>query len=163
MSFLYEDGGMYIILATIDAAAHRYHWGLFICVSDGFGMVYHVTNSTGGWSLEEHMIEHAVFSRDIVAALLIGTGLQDDAADAAHRIVTSAPVIADGSHDSKWGENFTCRIWILEAVDRLRGNGLIPDEEAREVQDDAFRLAMSATSTGTRKMGRSTVIENQGY
>ncbi|TVY85913.1 hypothetical protein LAWI1_G008756 [Lachnellula willkommii] len=161
----YEDGGIYIILTTIDAATHRYHWGIFICVSDGFGMVYHVTNTntpTREWKYEDHMTENVVSSRNIIAALLIGRGLQNDTADAAHRIMASVPVIADGSYDSRWGENFTCRVWVLEAVDRLRQNRLIPNEEARELQDDAFRLARSATSNGTRQMGRSSAVRNQG-
>ncbi|TVY17439.1 hypothetical protein LARI1_G005321 [Lachnellula arida] len=117
-------------------------------------MVYNVTNTntpTGEWIFEDNMNEDVVSSRNIIATLLIGRGLQDDAADAAHRVMTSVPVIADGSRDSRWGENFTCRVWVLEAVDQLRGNRLIPNEEAREVQDDAFRLARSATSIGRER------------
>jgi len=151
----YEDGGIYIILTPLDAATNRYHWGIYISVSDTYGILYHVTNSTGQWIFEEHMTENVVSSRNIVAALQIGTGLANDAADAAHNILSRLPVIIDGSYDSKWGENFTCRVWVLEAVDRLCQHRLIANEEAREVQDDAFRLARAATSTGERKMGIS--------
>lgn len=157
----YEEGGMYIILTTIDAATDRYHWGIYVCVSDAFGMVYHVTNAHGRWAFEELMTEDIHSSRSIVAALQIGRGVTNDAADAAHGVFCSLPVIADGSHDASCGENFTCRVWVLEAVHRLRQRGLVPDEEAREVEDEVFRLARSATSHGVRRLRRSRGLRDQ--
>ncbi|TVY84939.1 hypothetical protein LSUE1_G001440 [Lachnellula suecica] len=159
----YEDGCMYIILTPLDATRHRYHWGIYVSVSDTYGMLYHVTNSSGQWVFEEHMTENVISSRSIVAALQIGSGIQNDTADTAHRIMAAVPVISDGSHDSKWGEDFTCRVWVLEAVERLRQQRLVANEEAREVQDDAFRLARSATSTGQKKMGQSSGVRRQTH
>ena len=149
----YEDGGIYIILTTI--SANRWHWGLFICVSDTYGIVYHSTNTNGDWMFEDHMTENVVSSQNIVAALQIGSGIQEQWAQAAHDVLIAVPVIIDGGPDPRWGENFTCRIWVIEACDRLREAGLIPDEPARDVEDDAYRLARAASSTGTRRMGRS--------
>lgn len=96
-----------------------------------------------------------------LGALHIGTGIENDVADKVHNILTRVPVIADGAFDPKWRESFTCRVWVLEAVERLRQERLIPDEEARELESEAFRLVGVATSTGRQISRRSAGLMRQ--
>lgn len=158
MNRRYENGGLYIIMSPM-GGAHRYHWGIYMSVSDTYGMVYNATDGGNRWVMEEKMTESVVSSLNIKAALHFGAQPpppeHEGWADAVHDVLINVPVIPDGGHDPNWGENFTCRVWVLEAIDRLRRAGLISSSPAREVEDDAWALAHSAISTARRLMDDS--------
>lgn len=107
------------------------------------------------------MTENVVDSLNIIAALQIGGGIEEQWAEAVHNILIAVPVIVDGGLDPRWGQNFTCRVWVLEAVERLRLANLIPDEPALEVEEDAFNAARAASSSGTRRMVMSRGVKAQ--
>jgi hypothetical protein len=155
----YEDGGIYIILTTI--GIDRWHWGIYVSVSDTYGMFYHVTNRKGQWVFQDQMTENVVDHLNIIAALQIGGSIEEQWAEAVHNILIAVPVIAEGGLDPRWGQNFTCRVWVLEAVDRLRLANLVPDEPSLEVEEDAFNAARAASSSGTRRMVMSRGVKAQ--
>ena len=151
----YEDGGMYIILTPISAS--RWHCGIYIGMSETYGMLYHVTNKNdeNKWIFEERKTENVVAFRTIVAALHIATDIQEQRLNSVHSILVATPIIADGSTDPKWGLPFTCSVWMMEALDRLRAAGLIPNEPAKDVVEEAYRLAHLASLISTREMRKS--------
>lgn len=151
----YEDGGMYIILTPIRAG--RWHCGIYVGVSETYGMLYHVTNKNedNKWVFEERMTETVVAFRTIVAALHIATYIDDDRLNSVHSILIATPVIADGKMDPKWGLPFTSSVWMMEALDRLRDAGLVPNELAKDVVEEASRLAHMASLNSTREMRKS--------
>lgn len=152
----YEDGGLYIILTTI--ATSTWHWGIYLSVSGNYGMVYHATDTTNIWVKEDHMTENIAMSRSIICALHFGHDIQGDRSQAAHDIMAAVPVIVDGAVDPKWGRKFNCIVWILEALDRLRKAGLIPDQPPLEVEDEVRNLVTSCGSLGERRIQQTSAL-----
>jgi hypothetical protein len=151
----YEDGSMYIILAPL--SANRWYCGIYIVVSDTYGMLYHVSNKNDDskWIFQERMTENVVAFYTIVAALHIATDIQEQRLTSVHDILVATPVIADGGMDPKWGLHSESSVWVMEASDRLRAASLIPNEPAKNVVEGAYRLAHLASLISTREMRKS--------
>ncbi|KFZ07377.1 hypothetical protein V501_06514 [Pseudogymnoascus sp. VKM F-4519 (FW-2642)] len=151
----YEDGSMYITLAPV--SANHWHCGIYIVVSDTYGMLYHASNKNDDskWNFQERMTENIVAFHTIVAALHIATDIQEQRLASVHDILVATPVIADGGMDPKWGLHFESSVWVMEALDRLRAAGLIPNEPAKDVVEEAYRLAHLASLIGSKEMRKS--------
>lgn len=151
----YEDRGMYIVLAPV--SANLWHCGMYSFVSETYGMLYHVSNKNDDskWIFQKHMTENVVAPHTIVAALHIATDIQEQRLASVHNILVATPVIADGGMDTKWGLPFKCNVWMMEALDRLRAAGLIPDEPAKDVVGEVYRLAHLASLIASKEMRKS--------
>lgn len=122
-TLLYEDGSMYIILSDIRRNVQgEWHWGIFLALSHPWGQIYHATNDdpSNQWRFEEIMSDTIPSSQDIMTALEIGRGLTENQISEIHNILVGVPVVIDGGYVPRWGENFTCRVWIKEALEALR-------------------------------------------
>ncbi|TVY34618.1 hypothetical protein LOCC1_G008309 [Lachnellula occidentalis] len=144
----YEPGAMYILLSTL--ANGGMHWGIFLMVSPPFGMIYNATDGSGSWKLDAHMTENVASSVNILAGLMIKRHIDENMQDQIHNVLTQVPCPPEGGYISQWGENFRCRIWVKDAVERLRLAGLIEDYPTEDIWDEAHNLGLSARSNGKR-------------
>ncbi|KAH6717564.1 hypothetical protein BKA61DRAFT_474738 [Leptodontidium sp. MPI-SDFR-AT-0119] len=144
----YEAGGLYIILSLLPNDGM--HWGLFLMVSHPWGNVYNATDSSGEWVLEEHMTENVVGSQSIIVALQIGSGIDESQSTAVHGIITSTPVLRQGGFVARWNENFRCRVWVKDAIERLRVADFVPDCDVQDIEDEADSVARQAKNMDQR-------------
>lgn len=150
----YKDYGVYILMSNISKPA-KWHWGLFVCVSKPYGQVYHATNRTGPWEFKESLTDGVVDSKQILAAIELTILSSEDKIDIAHKALKDVPVSADGDFCEKWGEHFTCRVWVKKALEKLKTVGVINFSSAGELEDEAIRAASSAVRTGEKILVRS--------
>ncbi|CZR69953.1 uncharacterized protein PAC_19854 [Phialocephala subalpina] len=144
----YEPGGMYILLSALPDGGM--HWGIFVMVSPPFGMIYNATDSDGTWRLDEHMTENVASSQNILGGLLIKRRIDENMQDQIHNVLTRVPCPPQGGYIQQWGENFRCRVWVKDAIERLRMAGLIGNYPTEDIWDEAFRLGESARRNGQR-------------
>ena len=150
----YKDYGVYIILSNLSKPA-KWHWGLFICVSKPYGQVYHATNVPGPWRFEEHMTSGVVDSKQILAAIELAILPDEDKIDIAHKALKDVPVSPDGDFCERWGEHFTCRIWVKKALEKLKTVGVLNFSSADELEQEAIRIVSGAARTGQRTLAES--------
>ena len=98
------------------------------------------------------MTENVSSSRNIMTAIEIARGLTEGQISEIHNILVGVPVGEDGGYVQRWGENFTCRVWVKEALEALRSAGWIYNVDVTEIEDEAIRGASAAVSTGTREV-----------
>lgn len=146
----YEPGALYILLSILDNGGT--HWGIFLMVSPPFGMIYNATDNNGPWRLDAHMTENVVSSINILAGLMIQRHIDESMQDQIHNVLMQVPCPPEGGYVSQWGENFRCRIWVKDAVDRLRLAGLIEDYPTEQIWNEAFRLGERARARGRRRV-----------
>ena len=61
------------------------------------------TNANGYWVFGKHMTENILSSQDIVAALQISSGIEEQRAKAVHNTLIAVPVVVDSGLDPRWG------------------------------------------------------------
>ncbi|KAK0122469.1 hypothetical protein ONS95_010701 [Cadophora gregata] len=148
----YEVGGLYIILSLLPNDGM--HWGLFLMVSPPWGNVYNATDKSGEWVLDEHMTENVIGSQTILGALQIATGIDENQSTTVHNIILGTPVLRQGGFVPQWNENFRCRVWVKDALERLRVAGFIPDCDVQDLEDEADSFGRQ-----TKNIGRRGVVE----
>ncbi|PGG95412.1 hypothetical protein AJ79_10072 [Helicocarpus griseus UAMH5409] len=145
----YSDGGIYIILSNIRLAA-QWHWGIFICVSRPWGQVYHATDSNDYWEFEEKLTDGIIGSRTIHAVVELAKVQDEDTIKAMHDALKDVPVERNGDFVQKCGENFTCRVWVKEALDTLRSKGLISFDSVNDLEHEVIATGNATNRIGTR-------------
>ena len=98
---------------------------------------------------EEELTDGVVDSKEILAAIEL-TILSEKNISDVHKILAGIPVPRDGGFRAKWKENFTCRIWIKEALDNLEEAGVFSISSVGDLENEAIRAATGAVRTGTR-------------
>lgn len=66
----------------------------------------------------------------------LAESLDEDTISAMHNVLKDIPVQRDGGFVPKWGENFTCRVWVKEALDAL-----ISFTSVNDLEQEAIRVA----------------------
>ncbi|KAK2755521.1 hypothetical protein FQN54_006461 [Arachnomyces sp. PD_36] len=150
----YKDYGLYILMSNISRPA-QWHWGIYICVSKPYGQVYHATNTSGLWEFQESLTDGVANSRQIIAAVELGMLSGEDKIDLAHKALMEVPVSRGGDYCEKWGEHFTCRIWVKEALEKLKAVGVVNFSSVDQVEEEAIRIAGGATRVGRRVLTQS--------
>jgi hypothetical protein len=161
MEIPYEDGGMYIILQPL--SQNRWHWGIFLMLSHPWGQLYTVADSgppsgPKRWHLDEYLTESIPDSPYITAALQIASGVNEENSEAVHDVLTNIQVPEKGGHCEKWNEEFSDKLWVMEAVEQLKNRGLVPDLSAKEVENEASTLGIAAEKAGERMLGVSRAV-----
>lgn len=147
----FKNGEMYVILSSINLPT-QWHWGIFICIAYPWGQVYHATNREGYWIFEENMTEGLVQTRSIRAAVKLASLPGEDTISAIHNTLKTVPVQRNGEFVQKWGENFTCRVWVKEALETLKHKQLISFSSIDHLEQTIISKGIQANSLGTRML-----------
>src|SRR5579862_1310312 len=139
-----EVEGIYVVLATIGTPG-RYHWGVYFKLGASMGLVSHAIHPEGSidsteWVLEQRTLKTLEISVSLVLALKIGS-LK------ASRYISYQRALADPELMRESGpeeEEFTCRVWVLRALEALNSAGYIRCAEPRKVEVEAIEQADQA-------------------
>jgi len=69
--------------------------------------------------------------------------------------LTEINVVPDGSYMPRWQEDFTCRVWVKDALEKLREKGWIANVNVAHVEEEARRGAIAAVTTRVREVYQS--------
>ncbi|WEW60783.1 hypothetical protein PRK78_006271 [Emydomyces testavorans] len=153
-----EKKGLYIFLWDTGTKG-KFHWGLFIALSESSGIVFHQVVVAGGKN-QLHLLmekEDVLTSEGLLAALKIGEieDINDEWIKAVEYCVRSAQV------DSSYFE-FTCRTWVLAVIYELADGGFIwldPDwSKIWYIEEEAARLARDAVAVEMQIVSQSQMI-----
>ncbi|EEP80415.1 predicted protein [Uncinocarpus reesii 1704] len=147
-----EQKGIYIFLWDTGAKG-KYHWGLFIALSQSSGVLFHHVPIGNQWEfLMEN--EDILTSQGLLAGLKIGEieEINGDWLKAVEDCVRSARV------DKSRGE-FNSRTWVMAAIYELANGGFIwldPDwGKVRHIEEEALRLALDAVAVDMQIISQS--------
>lgn len=117
----YQNNAIYVILSS-RGALPGFHWGIFIPTASPLGYIWHATNREGGWKLEHKQSNNVPFSMSLVLSQKVGT--VTSANFQACRDILNA-IRADGTPSPNTGEDFSCRVWVKDALVALHKNRII--------------------------------------
>lgn len=122
----YEDYSIYVILSS-RGALPGFHWGIFIPTATPAGHVWHATNREGGWKLDPKPSANVPFSMSLVLAYKIGS-VNQSTLQTCMSVLNG--VAANGRPSPNTGEEFSCRVWVKDAIIALHNNHIIALREA---------------------------------
>jgi hypothetical protein len=137
-----ESGGIYLVLTSF-GLPKRYHWGLYYKFSRALGLGSHARHpdsslSSLDWELEQRTISSIEASLNLVLTLRIGRLRTPD-------LVAYQTALADKSLINSNDEpEFTCRIWVLRALQKLHESGYIYCRDPNKVGEEATDYAAKA-------------------
>ena len=98
------------------------------------------------------MTETVAESKEVLAAIELATLPDEESILAVHNILKSVPVLREGGFVEKWGEEFNCRVWVKEALERLIEDGVVDFEGVGELEERAVAVARWVCSMGMREL-----------
>ncbi|KAF5635701.1 hypothetical protein F25303_8378 [Fusarium sp. NRRL 25303] len=131
----------------------EYHWGLITTDDIGRPVLHHTTNLAGPWKYEERRGQSAI---DQTLIVLVKASRVSNVLRAT-QIIQSVP--ADGKPSCRTGADFTCRIWVKDALVKLHEKGeifLADDIEVIETEAIAYAERYAADS----EQGKGTTVIN---
>lgn len=152
----FEENGIYIVLSALRGRAGNitYHWGLYISVNGGW--IYHATNDSADktWSVQAKNGSRIASSKNLRLALKVGSVKSTAKVGEADAILRAVPVPTDGvEYMAKYNDNFTCRIWVREALDALNEAKIVELTSSTEnIEKEATSLIACMTK---RRINRS--------
>jgi hypothetical protein len=134
-----ESAGIYVILSSIGSPG-RFHWGIYLKLSQAMGFVAHARHPTESLSSLEWELEYSQnftleSSVSLILALKVGT-LQTSRYRAYENALRDPTLMEDSD-----GEDFTCRIWVKRALRKLDEDGFIKCDDVDAVETEAVDLA----------------------
>lgn len=117
----YENSSMYINL-SLRGANPGFHWAIFVPTNTPSGYIWHAVNRTGGWELEAKESKDVPTSLDLCLSLKFGT-VNSSNWNLVQDTLNANP--ADGQPSSNTNEQFTCRVWVKDALYALQNAGII--------------------------------------
>lgn len=178
----YRDGSLYLLLSLLPGQGDRWHWSLFMMLSHPYGQLYQVVATTsaacqgvpsaarqivkGRWIFCEYMTAVIVDERAVILALEIARDLAEDDIGVLDEVVKATRVGCVGEWNEKWGEEFSCRVWIKEVLENLRMVAekgkvvIVPgDCSIADLVDEATLLAKSCMASGQTRLLTSRVLD----
>lgn len=99
------------------------------------------------------MIDTVVGSKDVLVAIKLATIPDEDSLVAIFHSLCDIYVPRDGGFVEKWGEDFGCKVWVKEALERLIRDGVVEFEGGvDELEDRAVAVVRRVCSTGVREL-----------
>ncbi|KAI1024764.1 hypothetical protein LB503_007097 [Fusarium chuoi] len=144
-----ESSSIYFAMKS-RPSRREYHWGLIITDNFGRPVLHHATNLTGSWKYEERRGQSAI---DLALIVLVK-------ASRVSNIIQSVP--ADGKPSCRTGADFTCRIWVKDALVELHEKGeisLANDIEVIETEAIAYAERYAVDS----EQGKGTTVINGAF
>ena len=126
-----KDNSLYLMLYVLKLGEIKFHWGLYLHkdIEHG-GTKYHAVGSPGKWMMDHGRTFGACSSRALIGMMRIAS-IPPAKFGELDKIITE--------EDSKWPEipNFTCRVYVSRACERLKSMGYISFETWTELQEEA--------------------------
>ena len=122
----YENNSIYVLLSSRGALS-GFHWGIFIPTNTPYGFVWHASNKEGGWHLVHKKSDTVPFSLSLLLARKIGT-VNSKTWETCYNTLSLVP--CSGQPSSYTGEEFSCRVWVKDAILELQKNKVIDLPEA---------------------------------
>ncbi|KAF2425515.1 hypothetical protein EJ08DRAFT_594316 [Tothia fuscella] len=156
----YENYSIYVIL-SLRGANPGFHWGIFCPTATPTGQVWHAINRSGGWSLELKETSGVPTSMSLCLAFKVGTV---NSANWETFKQTLASVPANGQPSPNTNEEFTCRVWVKDALHALHLAGVIRLlKSIAEIELEALDKAEANRLAVERGRNSARVINQTGY
>lgn len=154
----YENYAIYVLLSS-RGAQPGFHWGIFMPTASPDGHVWHATNREGGWKLEHKTSANIPFSMSLVLAYKIGTvnqSAQKNCLDILNR------VDASGLSSRSTGEEFSCRVWVKDAIITLHNNHIIVLNETVDAIEAKLTSRANAHKSKVESGQSAARVDNSG-
>ncbi|RJE21949.1 hypothetical protein PHISCL_05724 [Aspergillus sclerotialis] len=154
----YENYAVYVLLSS-RGAQPGFHWGIFIPTASPNGHVWHATNREGGWKLEQKISANVPFSMSLVLAYKIGS-VNPSSWQTCLNVLNG--VNANGIPSPNTGEQFSCRVWVKDAILALHNNHILVLSET--ISAIEVKLVNRANAHKTKVEGGQSParVENSG-
>lgn len=145
----FDTNGLYILVSDIGEVS-QYHWGLYLALSSGHGIIFHTVNNRDTsyqWQYQTKASTSVPSSKSLLVALKIA--VMDPALHSplAARLA-AVPVIPP----------VTCRLWLKRALFDLDNEGYI--KLTKEVDDIEIEGIIFAEQS--KKEDRRTTVNSRG-
>lgn len=179
----YEDGSLYILLSLLPGQCDRWHWSLFVMISNPYGQLYQVVSThsapcqgpssssrdigcKGRWIFCQDMTPVIPDERAVILALQIAKELAEEDVAVLDEVVNATRVGAVGEWSESWGEEFSCRVWVKEVLANLRmvaetGEVVVVQQNSDidGLESEALSLARGCMRSGERRLLVSKIFD----
>ena len=136
----YENNSIYVLLSS-RGALPDFHWGIFIPTNTPHGYLWHASNKEGGWHLKYGTSSNVPFSMSLLLAHKIGT-VNSETWETCCNTLNLIP--CSGQPSLHTGEQFSCRVWVKDAILELQKNKVIDLPEAiSQIETELMNRASS--------------------
>ncbi|CAG8977394.1 hypothetical protein HYALB_00007024 [Hymenoscyphus albidus] len=133
-----------------------FHWGIFVTGKAPTGVLYHITNKSGGWKLEVKTSRDVYSSMSLVLIFKIGPVSSTSTLDQVLRGLKS-----DGSPSARTGEPTTCRVWVKDGLCALHDNKVVKMSSSIDnIEREAFAIG-TRLEPGVEQGGQPEISECQ--
>ena len=155
-----ENNSIYMIL-SLRGAEPGFHWGIFVPTDKPEGEVWHATNRSGGWSLENRTTSGVPDSMSLCLCCKVGS-IANQNLSIFNDILRS--VSANGNPSPNTQETFSCRVWVKDALSALDNAGLISLRmDTSAIERDAIKEAEANRRTVERSTDGALVWNENGF
>ncbi|RJE17512.1 hypothetical protein PHISCL_10153 [Aspergillus sclerotialis] len=151
----FRNNDLYLIISAFDRP-DQWYWSLFVCISYPWGHVYNAVSKSSYWGpvyweFEELVLDTLVQSSDVLVAIKLASLPDEESLVAVFLAVCAIYVPREGGFVEKWGEDFGCKVWVKEALEKLISDGLVEFEGGvNELEERAVAIVRMACSEGVR-------------
>lgn len=117
----FENWSIYVLLSS-RGSLPGFHWGIFVPTDTPRGMFWHAINRTGGWHLEIIDTKTIPYSLSLCLAAKIGK-IDSSACETLKKALE--PVPGDGQPSQRNQEEFSCRVYVQDAIHALQTANVI--------------------------------------
>ena len=125
------DNSIYIMLFALRLGEVKFHWALYVHEDiERGGTIYQAAGSPGNWIMDHGQTFGACERNYLIGMMRIASIQQPNFKELAEIITVE---------DSKWPEikDFSCRVYVKRACERLKSQGYITFESWAELQKEA--------------------------
>ncbi|KFY36098.1 hypothetical protein V494_05323 [Pseudogymnoascus sp. VKM F-4513 (FW-928)] len=149
----YEPSGLYVLLYK-QKKPTEWHWTLYLHQSIGKGIEVHAVTdkNTGRWIIDRRNTDRIVTSGSLIYALKVGIINPDS-----HEIVAARIAEVPMGDTEEFGK-FTCRTWVLRAIQDIQDEGRISIKlfhTIQHIEQEAINGAANATTLDVRTLQKS--------
>ena len=149
-----EPWGIYVALSIHDESVPNYHWSFYIPFDEDRGQLYEaVDNATHKWVIDTRLCMTLRFSTRLTAMMKVGQ-ISNAMSDTFNEIVMNPSLKAPRN-----GQEFSCRVWILNALGSLDAAGLVTCKDVYAFEQEAVDIAKA----NKRSRGEDITVAESSY
>jgi hypothetical protein len=157
---LLENWSIYILM-SLRGANPGFHWSLFVPTNKPEGYVWHATNETGGWRMEEKITSGVPNDMSLCLVFKVGT-VNLSNWDTLRGTLYQVP--AEGQPSPHTGEVFSCRTWTEDSLLALHNAGIIQLTKAiQTIESEVLDVAEGNRRPVETGRGRAMVLNHTGF
>lgn len=155
-----ENWSIYITL-SLRGAEPGFHWGIFVPTEKPKGKVWHAINNTGGWTLEFKETDGIPNSKSLCMLYKIGSVTSQNWATL-HSTLGQVP--GSGQPSLNTHEEFTCRVWVKDALLALHHAHVIHlTGTIADIEQDAIQYGESNRTPIEKGSGDALVVDETDF